>query len=129
MPEGKVLTIVVSRPGAVREALRAVLASFAQLKVVGAVGGGLSAMVKIRERRPNLLVIDGNLPEDEVLALLCLVREEQPQVSCIVLVDTPRQRGKVLSAGAHAVLQRGDPPEYLQAAVESLTALEKGDRT
>ena len=129
MPEGKLVTLVVSRPGAVREALRAVLACFTQLEVVGAVGGGLSAMVKIREQRPNLLVIDGNISEDEVLALLAQVRGEQPQVRCIVLVDTPRQRGRLLAAGADAIIQRGDPPEHLQAAIERLTALEKGDRT
>jgi DNA-binding NarL/FixJ family response regulator len=121
MPERKVLTIVVSRPGAVRESLRAVLSSFSQLEVIGAVGGGLSAMNKIREQRPSLLVIDGNFAEDEVVALLAQVRQEQPQVRCVVLVETSRQRGKVLSAGAHAVLQRGDPLENLQAAIERLT--------
>lgn len=115
------MTIVVSRPGAVRVALRAVLASFPKLEVVGAVGGGLSAMVKIREQQPNLLVVDGNLSEDEVLALLRHMRQEQPEVYCVVLVDTPRQGGKFLSAGAHAALQRGDPPKNLQAAIERLT--------
>ena len=123
------MTLVVSRPGAAREALRSVLACFPQLEVVGAVGGGLSAINKIREQQPNLLVIDGNLSEDEVLALLGQVREEQPQVRCVVLVDTPRQRGRLLAAGAHAIIQRGDPPEQLQAAIERVTALEKGDRT
>lgn len=121
MPEGKALTIIVSRPGAVRESLRAVLSSFSQLEVIGAVGGGLSALNKIREQRPSLLVIDGNLAEDEVLALLAQVRQEQPQVRCVVLVETSRQRGKALSAGAHAVLQRRDPLENLQAAIERLT--------
>ena len=89
MPEEKVLTIVVYRPGAVREALRAVLACFAQLEVVSAVGDALSAINKIREQRLNLLVIDGNLSEEEVLALLGQVRQEQFQVRCVVLIDTP----------------------------------------
>jgi DNA-binding NarL/FixJ family response regulator len=56
-----------------------------------------------------LLVIDCNLLEEEVLALLRQVKEEQPHVRCLALTQTSRQRTRAAAAGADAVLPRDGP--------------------
>ena len=88
MPREKVCTVVASRPGVMQASLRAALTSLSWVEVVGSAGDGLSALNLVRERQPDLLVIDCNLLEDEVCALLRQVKEEWPHVRCLVLTRT-----------------------------------------
>lgn len=116
MPREKVCTVVASRPGVMQASLRAALAGLAGVEVVGSAGDGLSTLNLVRERQPDLLVVDCNLLEDEVCALLRQVKEEQPHVRCLVLTRTRRQRDRAAAAGADAVLPDG-PIRELKAAV------------
>ena len=119
-PLEKVATIIVSRPGVIRQALRAMLALLPQLEITAAVGGGLSALELARQHRPALLVIDSSLPEDEVLALLRQIKQEQSLVRCLVVAETTRQQAVVLAQGADAVILRSDPSERLVDALNNL---------
>ena len=47
----KVSTIIVFRPGAIRQPLRATLALLPQIEITGAAGGGLSALNLARQNR------------------------------------------------------------------------------
>jgi DNA-binding NarL/FixJ family response regulator len=72
----QVYAIIASRPGVMQASLRAALAGLAGVEVVGSAGDGLSTLNLVRERQPDLLVIDCNLLEDEVCALLRQVKDE-----------------------------------------------------
>lgn len=102
----KIQAVIVSRPGIMQESLRAGLASAPQLEIIKSVGDGLSALDVIREHQPNLLVIDSNLLEDEILALLRHVKQEWPAVCCLVLTDSTRQDRWASTSGADAVWPR-----------------------
>jgi DNA-binding NarL/FixJ family response regulator len=119
-PPEKVATIIVSRPGIIHQALRTMLAPLPQIEVTAAVGGGLSALELARQNRPALLVIDSSLPEDEILALLRQIKQEQPQIHCLVVAETSRQQAAVLAQGADAVILRSDPAERLVEALNNL---------
>ena len=113
----KVNTIVASRPGVMQATLRAALASLSDVNVIGSAGDGLSTLNLVREQRPDLLVVDCNLLEDEICALLRQVKQEHPLVRCLVLTQTRQQRIRAAAAGADVVLPRDGPIRELNGAV------------
>jgi len=113
-------TVLASRPGAIQASLRATLGSFPQIKLSGWASGGLSALFKVREDHPDLLVIDGALSEVEVIHLLTEAKREDSQLRCIVLVDTAREAQRLLSAGADMALMRDDLSGLLLEAMREM---------
>ena len=112
--------IIVSRPGIMQESLRAVLATAPQIEIIKSVGDGLSALDVVREQPPHLLVIDSNLLEDEIVALLRHVKQESPTVCCLVLTESIRQEEWALTRGADAVWPRYRPPRELNELLEQI---------
>jgi DNA-binding NarL/FixJ family response regulator len=107
MQKTKIQTVIVSRPGILKESLRAGLASASQIEIIKSVGDGLSALNAIQEYQPKLVVIDSNLLEDEILALLRHVKQMWPAaVCCLVLTTTVRQEKWAVANGADAVWPR-----------------------
>ena len=102
----KIQTVIVSRPGILQESLRAGLVSASQIEIIKSVGDGLSALDAIREHQPRLVVIDSNLLEDEVLALLRHVKQVWPAICCLVMTTTVRQERWAMANGADAVWPR-----------------------
>lgn len=116
----KIQTIIVARPGVSREVLQAILGSLPQIEVTGTVGGGLSALNLAGTTSPALLIIDSGLPEDEMVALLSHIKQDQPQIRCLVLAETTRQRERLLALGADAVILRNEPTEHLVEALDNI---------
>ena len=113
-------TVLASRPGAIQASLRATLGSFPQITVSSSASGGLSALNKVREDRPSLLVIDGALSEGEVAQLLIEAKRADAQLRCIVLVDTVREGQSSLAAGADMVLMRDSLSGHLLEAMREM---------
>ncbi|MGW8319764.1 MAG: response regulator [Candidatus Promineifilaceae bacterium] len=103
---GKQRAIIVSMPGTIQESLRAMLEAMPGMEVVGIAGGGLSAVALVQETQPDVIVIDGRLAEDEVLAFVKDVKRLHPQIRLVVLTNTTRQHRRILNSGADAVLSR-----------------------
>ena len=97
---------LVSLPGLVQEATRAALMSLSDVTLVGIISGALSATAQLTQLRPDLLVVDANLPEEEVEALLRWIKEHAPGLPCVVMTMTTQQRDLALAWGAHAAIQR-----------------------
>ena len=117
MPPTKVCTVVASRPRVMLESLRAALIGTFGIEVVGSAGDGLSTLNLVRERQPDLLVIDCNLLEEEILALLRQVKEEHTHVCCLVLTQSRRQHVMAIDAGADVALSRSCTTRELNIAV------------
>ena len=107
-------TVIVSRPGISQEALRTGLAEFAWVDIVGSATNGLSALSLLEYQRPNLLIIDSNLLDDEVVHLIQYAKKEDPTLSCLVLTQTYHRQRAALETGADAVLQRDSSAQKLQ---------------
>jgi len=118
--QAKMQAIIVSRPGIMHESLRAVLATAPQIEVVKSVGDGLSALDVVREQPPHLLVIDSNLLEDEIVALLWHVKQECPAVCCLVLTESVRQEQWASAQGADAVWSRYRSTRELNELLEQI---------
>ena len=110
-------TVVVSRPGIMQQSLRSSLTACHGVAVIASFGDGLTALSQVAKLRPGLLVIDSNLLDEEVEALIAAVKAEQPAVRCVVFVRSSQHRARMLASGADAVALRHGSPQQLQAAI------------
>ena len=108
---------VVSRPGIMQQSLRSSLAACRGIAVIGSCGDGLTAVSQVTKLQPGLLVIDSNLLDEEVEALMAAVKAEQPAIRCVVFVRSSQHRTRMLASGADAVALRSVSPQQLQAAM------------
>ena len=114
-------TVIVSRPGIMQHSLRVSLAACPEIVVIASSGDGLSALCQVRQYQPGLLVIDSNLLEEEVVALLSAVKTEQPATRCLVFMQSRQQQKQILAAGADAVALRNGSPQQLQMLLAQIT--------
>jgi DNA-binding NarL/FixJ family response regulator len=110
-------TIIVSRPGIMQQSLRSSLGSCDRIAVIASSGDGLTALCQVRKHRPGMLVIDSNLLDEEVEALISATKTEQPAIRCLVFVRSSQHETRVLAAGADAVSPRSASSEELQVVL------------
>ena len=99
-------TIVVSRPGIMQQSLRASLAACPAIVVVASFGDGLTALNHVTAHAPALLVIDCNLLDQEVEALLAAIKARPLATRCLILTRSPQREAWARASGADAVMPR-----------------------
>ena len=99
-------TVIASAPGIAEQSLRATLESLPSVRVVGTAAGCLSALQLVRDRQADLVVIDSNLPLEDVGELLRQLEQEGLETRSLVLAATNGQVRRALAAGADAALHR-----------------------
>lgn len=117
-----VLTVVVSRPGVMQQALRTSLSVCPAITVVASIGDGLTALKQIEILHPELVVIDANLLPEEAEALIATIKASHTPARCLVFVQSLRHDAMMKTAGADAVMLRDDPAGELQVMLARLTA-------
>jgi DNA-binding NarL/FixJ family response regulator len=115
-------TAIVSRPGMMQQSLRASLAAIPGIMVVASLGDGLTALNRVAERPPVLLVIDSNLLDEEVEALLTAIKTRQLPTRCLVLTRSNHRDAQMLALGADAVIPHGVSQKELSAILARFQA-------
>ena len=103
----------------VRQGLVALLSSMDDLEVVGSVGDGLEAVETFRTLRPDVTLMDLQLPNLGGVDTIRRIRGEFPQARFIVLTtfDGDEDIYRALQAGARAYLLKGMPLEELLTTI------------
>ena len=99
-------TALVSRPGIMQQSLRSSLAACPGVVVVASCGDGLTALNHVVAHNPALLVIDCNLLDEEVEALLATIKARQLATRCLVLTRSSQREAWAWASGADAVVAR-----------------------
>lgn len=107
--------VLVSAPGLVQRATVATLETCPHVDLAAVVSGSLSATRVLATVQPDLILIDANLPNDEVEALLSWAAENCPAVQCVVATSTSQHRDQALSSGAHSTVYRASLASHLEA--------------
>jgi DNA-binding NarL/FixJ family response regulator len=110
----------------VRSALRLLLNHEQGVRVVGEAGDAEQALELAAAQRPDLVLLDWELPGQGTLIpatgsperLLPALRTCCPRAKVVALSGRPEARQAALAAGADAFVSKGDPPERLLAAVD-----------
>jgi DNA-binding NarL/FixJ family response regulator len=118
-PEDNALVLVVARPSRIRDSLQALLHIVPQLKVAMATHSFLAVQM-MAQYNPALILLDVDLPDDQVWDLLKQIQLTRPQTRCLFLVNSIQQQQAARAAGAHAALLKGFGTAELFTTIEKL---------
>ena len=114
MSSQKTRVCLVSEPGLIQQATLGAVTSLPGVVVVATASGALSATDLVTQLQPDLLLVDANLPDEEIQALLRWVQGHYPVLPCIVMTQTSRQRAQVKAWGAHSAIPRASLIDQLE---------------
>lgn len=105
-----------------RAGLRAVLAEEGGVDVVGEAADGLTAVALCRRLKPDLVLMDVNMPELDGLAATRIIKQDCPGTRVIIVTmhDDPDHLLEALKAGATGYLLKSAPWRDVTAAVRTV---------
>jgi len=108
----------------VRDGLVAMLGTQADFEVVGTASTGAEAVRRVSELRPDVVLLDLEMPELDGVAALGRLREEAPQSRVVVFTafDRDEQIVGALKAGAWGYLLKGAPRDEVFRAIRTAHA-------
>lgn len=119
------ITIVIAEDQTMmRQALTSLLELERDLTVVADVGRGDEVADAVREHRPDIVLLDIEMPGLSGLDAIPAVREAHPGVA-VMVVTTFGRAGylrRAMDAGARGFLVKDDPVEKLAAAIRRVVA-------
>jgi DNA-binding NarL/FixJ family response regulator len=103
----------------VREGLSAVLETQPDFEIVGQAASGAQAVERAAALRPDVTLLDLELPEIDGVAALRAIRAEDPAARVIIFTafDTDDRILSAVQAGAQGYLLKGAPREELFQAI------------
>jgi two-component system nitrate/nitrite response regulator NarL len=118
----KLKLLLVDDHALVREGIRSSLVHYSSIKPVGEAANGKEALRKCKELRPDVVLMDLNMPEMSGLEATPLIREKFPETKIIALTvhDNKEYIFQILKAGAHGYVLKDTSPGELVRAIESV---------
>lgn len=121
-PGGPISVVLVDDHDLVRESIAAALAEEDDLQIVGEAADGPVALELVRKIRPQVVIMDVDLPSASGIELTRMLTSEQvpSRILGLSMHDDPSVERAMLAAGARAFLSKGGPMEDLIQAIRSV---------
>jgi DNA-binding NarL/FixJ family response regulator len=105
----------------VRDGLRAMLATQPDMELVGEAATGTEAVERARALRPDVVLMDLQMPKLDGPAAIATLREQAPEVRVLVLTTfgTDADITRAVDAGATGYLLKDAPREQLFGAIRA----------
>ena len=105
----------------VRDGLRAMLATQPDMELVGEAATGTEAVERARALRPDVVLMDLQMPELDGPAAIATLRQQAPEVRVLVLTTfgTDADITRAVDAGATGYLLKDAPREQLFGAIRA----------
>lgn len=124
------LTVLVADDAVViRDRLVTMLGELPGVAIIGQTGSGAETLASIRALKPDMVMLDLNLPGGSGLDVLRQMAAEQLQATVIVLTHfaSPEYECAALAAGAHAFFSKS---QQFTQAIEMIRQLaDRADQT
>lgn len=106
----------------VLDGLREILASEPEFRVVGQATNGRALLTQLHEKRPDLVLLDLNMPGTDGLEVIGEIKVRHPSVKILVLTmyDSPEIVQRAMMQGADGYLLKDHGREELQLAVREV---------
>ena len=106
----------------VRRGIRDTLMEATDIQVVGEADGYASLREVLRQQRPDVLLLDVDMPGRSGLEILSVLQEEQSPIKTVMVSMYPEDQYalRCLKAGAVGYLNKGGDPSALLAAVRTV---------
>jgi DNA-binding NarL/FixJ family response regulator len=104
--------------------VREMLSLSPSVQVVAEAADGIEALEQLRLHRPDVVLLDLNMPRQDGMETLPLLRGEFPTTRVVVLsgLDDALVGAKAVELGADRYVQKGVDPDTLIGIVEELGA-------
>jgi DNA-binding NarL/FixJ family response regulator len=128
MAESKVHILLADEQSLFRQAVRLVLESQGDIEVVAEARDGLGAVARAEQTRPDVALIDADLPNGDGIRSTALIKERVPQCRVLVLDAEENERTLIdaLEAGATGYLTKDSP---LSDLIGATRAVNQGELT
>jgi DNA-binding NarL/FixJ family response regulator len=100
-----------------RVGLRALLALWPEIEVVGEAVDGLEVVATVRDRQPDAVLMDARMPLLDGLEATRRIKARWPGTRIVVISMFASLRTEALAAGADRFLLKGSPAGELLAAI------------
>lgn len=122
LPPRKVQVLLVDDHELVRKGLRVVLEAEPGYEICGEAGNGLEALEKVRQLRPDVVVLDICLPglNGVETARRILKAFPESQILALTMSDSEQIAHQLLDAGVQGYLLKSDAASELVTGIESL---------
>jgi DNA-binding NarL/FixJ family response regulator len=126
MIDGAIRILIADDQSHSRSALRLLLKFEPGMRVVGEADDVGRALELAAATRPDVVLMDWELPDQDSAATLVGLRQAWPGAAVIALSGRPEARQEALLAQADGFVSKWDPPERLLAAVRGWRRREFG---
>lgn len=122
--ETEISVVLVDDHALFREGLREILESAGDLGIVGEAGDSAAAISLVERTKSDIVLLDVEIPGDEVTETVARIREASPLTRIIILsmYDGPQLLTRLLAAGISGYLLKSIHRHELIAAVRSVHA-------
>jgi two-component system response regulator NreC len=119
--ERQITVVLADDHNVIRTGLRAMLEGEEDLRVIGEAADAAGARKLTRDRRPDVLVLDLQMPGAEPASDVPRLREEVPDTAIVVLTmqSDPRRARELLRAGAAGYVLKQAAERQLTAAIRA----------
>jgi CheY-like chemotaxis protein/anti-sigma regulatory factor (Ser/Thr protein kinase) len=109
----------------VRKGLKGLLQDLPDIEIVGEAADGSEALCQARALRPDVIIMDVNMPRMSGIEATRCIKQEQPSIAVIGLSLHEEQEviASLLQAGASSYVKKGGPPDDLLRAIRAIREL------
>lgn len=106
----------------VREALRLLIKDIQGIKVVGEAASGEAAFQGVREKKPDVVLLDIHLPDVSGLYVSRKLLQQHPQIKIIILTAAPNEifSQRLLEGGVHGYFTKDTGRDELMNGIKSV---------
>jgi len=117
----KIKLLIAEDETVVRYALAQLLAAEEDIDVVAEAGDGEAAVVRARLQRPDVVLMDLNMPKMDGIAAARQIKEEMPECAIVVLTiyHDDEHLFAAIKAGASGYVLKDAPPEQTVEAIRA----------
>ncbi len=119
--------LLADKKAKIRRAVKLLVEQDIGMTVVGETAMAEELHTAIRETRPDLLLLEWELPARDPSAAVRAIKAEFPRLVVLVLSGRPEARLAAHAAGADLFVSKVDSPARLAEALSSIEAKETGE--
>lgn len=114
--------LIVDDHPMVAEGICALLETFDDIEVVGTLTNGVEAVAHAANLKPDVILLDLNMPQMGGLTATEILLEQQPEMRILILTmhDSPEYISAALSHGAVGYVLKDVPTEHLKDAIDTV---------
>lgn len=119
-----VRVLIVDDHPMITEGIQAILETYDDITVVGALNKGQDAVDQVAELAPDVILLDLNMPDLSGLNATEMILEKRPETRILILSmhNSPEYISTALSHGAKGYVLKDVPTEEIKTAIETVMA-------